>query len=162
MGLKDMLKYAVIGILTILLIVLWLKKPKEVIKETITQRIDTIYFEKPVPKYIYQKEYIFFEVPKDSIIYVTDKDTVLIPVPIEEKIYEDSTYYCRISGYNANLEELKVYQKTIEHTIENTVFKKPMVSLSLGVTAGYSPIYNNFDVVAGFTISIPIYSLYLK
>lgn len=160
MKLKDITKYVIIGVLSILLIVLWLKKPKEVIKETITERTDTVYFEKPVPTFITLKDYAFFEFPKDSLIYVTDTDTVLIPIPIEEKVYEDSTYYCRISGYNANLEELKVYQKTIEHTIEKTVYKKPILSIGPSVSLGFDPISKSFNSTVGFSVIIPIWSWY--
>ena len=162
MALKDILKYSIIAILSVLLIVLWLKKPKEIIKETVTERTDTIYIEKPVPTFITLKDYAFFEFPKDSLIYVTDTDTVLIPIPIEEKVYEDSTYYCRISGYNANLEELKVYQKTIEHTIEKTIKQKPLLSIGPSASIGYDPINKKLSTTVGFSIILPIWSYYLK
>ena len=47
-------------------------------------------------------------------------DTVL---PVEQKIYQDSNYTAYVSGYNPNLDSLKVYPKTV--TVTNDIVRIP-------------------------------------
>lgn len=134
--------------------------PRIETKEKIVEKVRTITIKQPVPVTTYLSKPML--IPFETEKVIVQNDTTFIVLDKEIKEYRDTNYYCRISGYNPNLEELQIFQRTIEHTITNNVIKKPMVSLSIGVTAGYSPIYNNFDVVAGFTVSIPLWSYYLK
>ena len=63
-------------------------------------------------------------------------DTVL---PVEQKIYRDSNYTAYVSGYNPNLDSLKVYPKTV--TVTNDIVripKCPSKKWGLGIQAGYS------------------------
>lgn len=156
---RDILSVILIVLLTGTMIYLF-QNPKVEYKEKVVEKTRTITINNPVPvnTYISKPVLIPFETEK----VIVQNDTTYIVLDREVKEYRDSTYYARISGYDPKLEQLDIYQKTIEKTIEKTIYKKPMVTLSLGATAGYSPIYNNFDAVAGFTIAIPIYSWYFK
>ncbi len=63
-------------------------------------------------------------------------DTVL---PVEQKIYQDSDYTAYVSGYNPNLDSLKVYPKTV--TVTNDIVhitKRPSKKWGLGIQVGYS------------------------
>jgi hypothetical protein len=55
----------------------------------------------------------------------------------EVKEYKDSTYYAKISGINAYLEEIRVYPKTITQYITNTerVYIQPK-KWSVGIQGG--------------------------
>lgn len=81
-------------------------KPKEIVTEIVKTdtltiaRVDTIRIEKPVP----------YKVIIRDTIYI--RDTVGVTLLQEVKEYKDSTYYAKISGINAFLEEIKVYPKT--------------------------------------------------
>ena len=121
---------------------------------------------------LYIRDTIEVEVPKDSIVYrdrkVTDtlylptpKDTT--PLPIEQKHYEDSIADIYISGFQPNIDSINYHIPTktiyVEKTIEIEKTKKwydDRFCFTLGVYGGYSPIYNNFDVIVGGGLSIRI------
>ena len=65
------------------------------------------------------------------------------------KEYRDSTYYAKISGINAFLEEITVYPKTVTNYITTTITKEPDKWL-LSATAEYDSIGNRqFAKVGG-------------
>ena len=78
----------------------------------VVERIDTIVVEKPMP----------YKVTVVDTIYVDSFQSVPFwKVLVQEvKEYGDSTYYARISGINAHLEEWRTYPKTVTKYITNT------------------------------------------
>lgn len=72
----------------------------------------------------------------------------------ETKEYQDSTYYARISGINAYLEEIRVYPRITTKYITQTEFvrEKPK-KWGLGVIGGYGIGSNGFQPYIGFGIS---------
>lgn len=114
--------YITLGVLTLVVLfaAISISKKPEVIINTkidtlIVTRIDTITEYKP--KYISQKilDTIFIYATKDSIVYL----------PIEQRYYgKTGSYDCWISGYNPQLDSIKVYNKTIDHYITNTITEK--------------------------------------
>lgn len=55
--------------------------------------------------------------------YIDEKkamDTLHVALPIEQKVYEDSTYRAYVSGFDAKLDSIKIYQPTRYITITNT------------------------------------------
>lgn len=109
---------------------------KEPIKEIIriadtvrVVRIDTVEIVKPVPQLV--------EIVKKDTIFVAD--TVYITVPIERKIYKDSTYAATITGYRVELESMEVFPKTITQTITQKEIAHKYVPKrwGLGVCVGY-------------------------
>lgn len=86
-------------------------EPQIIRDTTLITQIDTQYFPNPVP---YKVEV------RDTILLT---DTIFVGGQMlfqEVKEYGDSTYYARISGINAHLEEWRTYPKTVTKYITNT------------------------------------------
>ena len=138
-----------IGVLVVLNIIGWWlyvhEKSKPV--ETITKietRIDTVKIEKPVPVYTKLVSYKFFDFPVESVVY---RDSLVeVQVPIEEKVFtDDSTYRATVSGFQPNLEEISIFNRTTTVTQTQLVYKKPIVSVGLGTSAVWNPVTHQFD-----------------
>lgn len=109
--------------------------PKETITEIVKTdtltivRVDTVVRLQPQP---YKVEV------RDTILLT---DTILVGGQMlfqEVKEYKDSTYYARVSGINAFLEEIRVFPRTEYKYITTTekVYQKPK-KWGLGISAGY-------------------------
>ena len=107
------------------------------------------------------------EVPVEKIKYRDRKvvDTLYLqdttPLPIEQKIYEDSISTIQISGVQPQIDKIEYHipQQTIyvDKVVEVPQVKKwyeDRFIISAGVYTGYSPIYNNFDVIVGFGVGV--------
>lgn len=98
------------------------KTPENTIKRDTVEVviIDTEFVETPVP--------VYREIVRTEYLAVTDtivrNDTAYIQVPIERKVYQDSTYRAVISGYKPNLDSLWVYNTTHYVTITEKVKEK--------------------------------------
>lgn len=104
-----------------------------VIRDTVSYTIhDTITREKLVyvASYIYDTVRTYFTTIR--------RDTVLVDVPIERKVYhEDSLYHAVVSGWRPSLDSLIVWPTTTTITIREKV-KTPAPRFSIGITAGPS------------------------
>ena len=119
---------------------------------------------------IVHTETVYVEVPVEKIKYkeITKVESVYVEVPItqekipfEEKHYQDSIADIYISGFQPSLDSTHYHipKQTIyvDRTIEVPQTKKwweDRFIFSAGVYTGYSPIYNNFDVIVGFGIGV--------
>lgn len=64
------------------------------------------------------------------------QDTATVTIPITQKRYSDSTYTAWVSGYEAQLDSIEVYQRT--QTIYNTVTERRKIPpWGVGITACY-------------------------
>lgn len=93
------------------------------------ETIDTITIERPVP----------YKVMVRDTISLTDTIFLAGQILFQEiKEYKDSTYYARISGINAFLEEIRVYPRTVTNYINTTekVYIQPS-KWSIGLQGGY-------------------------
>jgi hypothetical protein len=124
------------------------QKPKEIVKETIKTdtltlvRIDTITQVLPQP----------YKVVVRDTIYIND--TINGNIFVQQiKEYKDSTYYARISGINAYLEEIKVFPRTEYKYITTTekVYQKPK-KWGIGVQVGYGVGKNGIQPYVGVGI----------
>lgn len=110
---------------------------------------DTIVREKPVfvASYIHDTVRTYFT--------TIEKDTVLVDVPIERKVYEeDSLYHAVVSGWRPSLDTLIVWPKTTTITIREQV-KPQLRKLSFGITAGPSALVTpNGKVYGGIGASL--------
>lgn len=61
-------------------------------------------------------------------------DTVLVTLPVTQKIYRDTNYTAWVSGYEASLDSITVTHKTIERT--QTMQTKDKSKWSIGIQAG--------------------------
>lgn len=110
------------------------KKPAEVITK-IETRVYTVKIKEPQLVYVHLKEYKFFDFPVESVVY---RDSLVeVQVPIEEKVFtDDSTYRATVSGFQPNLEEISIFNRTTTVTQTKLVYKKPIVSVGPAVSAG--------------------------
>ena len=115
---------------------------------------DTLRIEVPVEKIKYRDRKVV-----DTLYLQTPQDTT--PLPIEEKVYEDSISTIQISGYKPQIDKIEYHipQKTVyvDKVVEVPQVKKwyeDRFVISAGVYTGYSPIYNNFDVIVGFGVGV--------
>lgn len=127
------------------------QKPKEIVTEIvktdtlIIAKVDTIRIEKPVP----------YKVIIRDTIYI--RDTVGVTLVQEVKEYKDSTYYAKISGINAFLEEIRVYPKTtIKYVYQvEKVAEKPK-KWGIGLQVGIGVVNNQFYPYIGFGVQYSI------
>lgn len=115
---------------------------------------DTLRIEVPVEKIKYRDRKVV-----DTFYLKTPQDTT--PLPIEQKVYQDSISTIQISGYKPQIDKIEYHipQQTIyvDKVVEVPQVKKwyeDRFVISAGVYTGYSPIYNNFDVIVGFGIGV--------
>lgn len=115
---------------------------------------DTLRIEVPIEKIKYRDRKVV-----DTLYLPTPQDTT--PLPIEEKVYEDSISTIQISGYKPQIDKIEYHipQKTVyvDKVVEVPQVKKwyeDRFIFSAGVYTGYSPIYNNFDVIVGLGVGV--------
>lgn len=99
----------------------------------------------------------------DSILVpVTDtimvRDSVFLPLPREERVYEDSTYRAVVSGFRPSLDSLWVFRDTKYVTVTTTQLA-PAPRFSFGLSAGpavvLSPdgsLHGGLGIIAGLNI----------
>ena len=136
-----------VGVLLSMILMRSCQKPKEIVTEIVKTdtltiaRVDTIRVEKPVP----------YKVIIRDTIYI--RDTVGVTLLQEVKEYKDSTYYAKISGINAFLEEIKVYPKTITKYVYQLekVTEKPK-KWGIGPQVGIGIVNNQLYPYIGFGV----------
>ena len=117
-------------------------------------RVDTHYVEVPVEKIKYRDRIVI-----DTLYLPTPQDTTQLP--IEQKHYQDSISDIYISGYQPQIDSIHYHlpyrtiyvDKVIEVPQEKKWYEDRFI-FSAGVYTGYSPIYNNFDVIVGFGVGV--------
>ena len=93
--------------------------------DTITiTKIDTVTVIKPVIQYKYITQVI------TDTLYNTDSIKVPVQIPIESKIYQDSSYRAVVSGYRTSLDTIQVYPIHTYTTITN-INQKRFMDVSL-------------------------------
>lgn len=83
----------------------------------------------------------------------TIHDSIEVPIPIEQKRYEDSLYTAWVSGFRPALDSIRLHQPEIVTTITETIVKKaPRLSIGLSVGPGVSIDKNHhMGIYVGFT-----------
>ena len=126
-------------------------QPEQITTEIVTTdtvtvvRRDTIRIAEPKP----------YKVTVRDTVYVNSfqNNTDWKVLVQEVKEYKDSTYYARISGINAYLEEIKVFPRTeykYIHTVEK-VYEKPR-KWGIGIQVGYGAGKNGIQPYIGVGI----------
>lgn len=113
---------------------------------TIIKR-DTITIIKPQPVIKYRNKIV-----RDTLYSV---DSVLAPVdiPLETKVYEDTTYRAVISGYRANLDSIFIKNRNQIQYINKISYKTKKWNISPSIGVGYGAFNKKFDVYIGFSIN---------
>jgi len=89
--------------------------------------------------------------PSDTI---TLHDSIEVPVPIVQKRYDDSLYTAWVSGFEPNLDSIRLYQPEIVTTVTKTIVKPtPRFMLGPSVGAGYGLYHKTLDVYVGFNLT---------
>ena len=79
--------------------------------------------------------YIKVAVPQPQTQPDTVHDSIEVPVPIVQKRYDDSLYTAWVSGFEPNLDSIRLHQREIFTTVTKTIVKHSP-RLSIGVQAG--------------------------
>ena len=100
---------------------------------------DTVRYRMPVAYDSVVIRYVERYVPVSQSItdstVICPKDTLPVVIPITQKTYRDSTYEAWISGYEAKLDSINVYNQTIMHTVYKAPSQKAK-RWGVGVQAG--------------------------
>ena len=83
----------------------------------------------------------------------TVHDSISVPIPIEQKRYDDSLYTAWVSGFRPALDSIRLHQPEITTTITKTIVQKaPRLSLGLSVGPGVSiDKDHHLGIYVGFT-----------
>lgn len=120
-------------------------QPQIIRDTTIIEQIDTQYFPNPVP----------YKVEVRDTIRLTDTIYIGSQMLFQEvKEYKDSSYYARVSGINANLEEIRVFPKysTVYINTTEKVYLKPK-KWELGLQGGIGITPKGVQPYFGFGVT---------
>lgn len=93
--------------------------------------------------------YIKVPVPGDRDT-ITLHDSIEVPVPIVQKRYDDSLYTAWVSGFEPNLDSIRLYQPEIITIVTKTVVKpSPLVTFGIQVGAGCGVFHRQPDLYIG-------------
>ena len=78
-------------------------------------------------------------------------DSIEVPLPVEQKRYDDSLYTAWVSGYHPALDSIRLYQPEIVTTVTKTVLKPiPLITFGIQAGAGVGIIHRQPDIYIGF------------
>ena len=105
---------------------------------------DTLIIRDTVTKY--KPQYITRDIIHHELVEVKDtitiNDTTYLPLPVERRVYEDSSYRAVVVGIRPELESISVFPETkiITQTITQTIQPKP-TRFGVGVQVGFGACY---------------------
>ena len=125
----------------------------EVVTDTIFKvvKVDRpIVRESTIVKY----EVVQLPIANDTIcVSDTIKDSVLVQVPIEQKVYSDSNYTAWVSGYRPRLDSISITHKEVSfHNLDNNS-SKGSKRLYLGIQVGYGITPRGMQPYLGLGVS---------
>lgn len=126
------------------------KAKEEPIPQTDTITIikrDTITIISPQPVIQYRDKIV-----RDTL-YSIDSIPVLVDLPIETKVYADSSYRAVVSGYKAELDSIYIFNKNQIQTINKITYKTKKWNVSPSVGIGYGILNRKIDMYVGFSIN---------
>lgn len=128
-----------------------------------TQRVvifDTSFVALPVPRdsVVLRYEVVTLPAVRDTIFVVPDgakwADSALVEVPIEQKVYSDSTYKAYVSGFDVSLDSIFVSRMAEVQTIKSRGKDKRW---SLGLTAGYGASKDGLTPFVGVGLTYTLF-----
>ena len=151
----DLSKYAFVGVVSFVIgFMLGKHSTKDTIERTLYKTdtirlstIDTLTFTKPL-----YKTYRIV----DTIRIAVDS-TQNVTVPISQKHYsKDSVYDAWISGYEPNLDSIRIYEKTNTEVVTNTIIETRVINKwGIYPSLGYIKSENNEAATIGITFKSP-------
>lgn len=151
---KHLLTFIAVALFLVLVKLYLIAPPKQEVEIEIAR--DTITIERPVVRESITTRFITRHLPlvKQDTLLVMSVDTVVdsavVQVPITTKVYQDSTYRAVISGYEASLDSISIYNKTIFYREKDKRWH-----IGLGAGAGFDG--HKIRPFVGVTVS---YSLF--
>ena len=130
------------------------RTPQTIIEHDTIWRDTTIY--QPLPaETINTGRVVYIKVPVSTgstTVYDTIHDSIEVPIPIYQKRYDDSLYTAWVSGYEPNLDSIRLHQREIVTTITKYV-ERPASRIAIGpsVGLGYGVYQHQPDVYVGVT-----------
>ena len=121
---------------------------------------DTTIYEPQPAETVQTGRVVYIKVPipgeRDTI---TVHDSIEVQVPIVQKRYDDSLYTAWVSGFEPNLDSIRLYQPEIITTVTKTIVKpSPRLMLGPSVGAGYGLYHKTLDVYVGFNLTWNIWN----
>lgn len=105
------------------------KKDTIILRDTVI-RHDTVRIVRPEVKQV-------MLIKHDTVrLLTTAHDTVAALVPMERKVYQDSTYRAVVSGFRPSLDSLSIFKKERTITVEKNISLKP-TKWSVELQGGY-------------------------
>lgn len=89
-----------------------------------------------------------------SIDSVYNADSVVVELPIEQKVYGDSTYKAWVSGFDARLDSIKLYQPTKYITITT---KQKTSRWNVGIQGGVGITPKGIQPYIGVGVSYKLF-----
>lgn len=140
----KILPWILVVLLALSVLFLWSRQRESSLPSShdTTQYVETIPYYHPVPKdsVVIRYKMVKLPVKKDSCVSKKDtcmfSDSAIIEIPITQRMYEDSLYRAWVSGYNAKLDSIEIYSRTLEIRIPVPVSTKRK-RWGLGLQAGY-------------------------
>lgn len=158
---NDTFKFVLMGLILILgvVIVCLLLSPQNANNEVKTEVYhDTLVIHDTIVKTVTEIKYK--HIKTTDTIYLPTPDSITA-LPVEQKHYSDSLSDIWVSGYKPEIDSINYHipQQTIyiDKLVEIEKPKKwyeDRFIITAGVYGGYSPLYNNFDVIVGAGFSI--------
>lgn len=132
----------------------WTSEPEieTILKRDTVWRDTAIYEPQPVET-VNTGRVVYIRVPvpgERDTLRDTIRDSIDVPVPIVQKRYEDSLYTAWVSGFEPNLDSLRLHMPEVTNTITKTVYEPtPLLTLGLQVGGGYGIINRKPDIYVG-------------
>lgn len=143
-------------------------------RDTVTV-VDTVVYRVPVAKDSTVVRYVTrtvpvaaqsYRAPRDTTSVKNDRevmpplyasassDSAAVVLPITQMVYSDTDYRAWVSGYEPQLDSIKVFPRTV--TVRETIYKPPN-RFSVGVQAGYGITPKGLQPYIGVGVGVRIF-----
>lgn len=112
---------------------------------------DTTIYEPQPAETVQTGRVVYIRVPYPETTTDTVHDSIEVPIPIVQKRYDDSLYTAWVSGFEPNLDSIRLYHPEIVTTVTKTVVKpSPLITFGIQAGAGWGVFHRQPDVYIGF------------